>query len=64
MNSKHGNNSELEISLYEKDIMKFLEHCDIKYYDLKAVQLILRYMHKYVDAVYNKADIFRLNVDK
>ena len=64
MNSKHGNSSELEISLYEKDIMKFLEQYDIKCYDLKAAQLVFRYMHKYVDAVYNKADIFRLNVDK
>ena len=64
MNSKHGNSSELEISLYEKDIMKFLDHCDIEQCEVKAAQLIFRYMHKYVDAVYNKADIFRLNVDK
>ena len=64
MNSSQDQNSEFKVAPYEEIIMKLFEQCAIEQYDLKAAQLILRFMQKYVKEVYNKADLIRLHADK
>lgn len=57
-------NMETKIPSFEEVIVEIYEKCGIEAYDTKTVQMILKFMQKYLKDIYHKADLIKLHANK
>mmetsp|Transcript_4915 Transcript_4915/g.4690 ORF Transcript_4915/g.4690 Transcript_4915/m.4690 type:complete len:194 (-) Transcript_4915:31-612(-) len=64
MEPSDDRDADRKIPFFEKSIIDIFERNGIEEYDMQTIQQILKFMQKYSNEVYRKADLIRIHADK